>query len=62
MTYVAAVLVFDHPFSLHRGGFDHALVVEYDLVPLRGRLGGPSARGCLSPVHLLRFVYRNAAR
>ena len=36
ITYLTEVLVFDHPFSLHRGGFDHALVVYYDLVPLPG--------------------------
>ena len=27
ISYVAEILVFDHPFSFHRGGFDHALVV-----------------------------------
>ena len=57
IAYVAVVLVFDHPLSLHRGGFDHALVVQYDLVPLAGQLGGQRAADCLSPVHLLRSVY-----
>ena len=57
ISYVAVVLVFDHPFPFHRGGLDHALVVKNDPVPLPGQLGGQCAGDCLSTVHLLRSVY-----
>ena len=35
VTYVEVVLVFDYPFSFCRSGFNHTLVVEYDVVPCR---------------------------
>ena len=36
VAYVAVVLVFDYPFTLYRGGFHHALVIEYDFVSFAG--------------------------
>ena len=57
VAYVAVVLVFDHPFAPNRGGFDHALVVEYDFVSLIGGFRGQRAGHCLSPVHLSRTLY-----
>ena len=57
VAYGAVVLVFDYPFTVYRGGFQHTLVVEYDFVPFAGQFRGQRAGDCLSPVHPLRSVY-----
>ena len=57
VTYVAVVLVFDYPFTFHRSGFHHSLVVEYDFIPWAGQFGGQRAGDCLSTVHLLGPVH-----
>ena len=57
VTYVTVVLVFDYPFSFYRSGFNHTLVVEYNVVPRSGQCKGQRAGDCLGPIHLLGPVH-----
>ena len=57
VTYVTVLLVFDYPFSFYRSGFNHTLVVEYNVIPWSGQFRGQRAGDCLGPIHLLGPVH-----
>ena len=48
ITFVAVVLVLDHPLAFYRCGFHHTLVVKYDVVPWTDQFRGQRARSVVN--------------